>query len=153
VLASQSCLDGQHYVLADLHAPHHVWLRKGPINRPAACIIPRDEGSAMRHLASWRLDCRLMGASAPRASLLLLPTAFQRRRLSLLLAILDRFDAQEARPSMHELASELVYPRSDLPRGAAWKSSAERRRTRRLVEEAFALRDGGYRSLLRGSAD
>ncbi|MDD3799486.1 MAG: DUF2285 domain-containing protein [Novosphingobium sp.] len=35
-------------------------------------------------------------------------------------------------------------------RGNEWKSSAERRRTQRLIDEALALMDGGYRALLRG---
>ena len=145
--------DGLHCVLGDADGPHHVWLREGAAGHPPACIIPRDDGAPWRHLAAWRLDCRLGGRASPRASATLVPTLFQRRRLILLLAILDRLTRGEGAATMHGIASALVYPRHDLPRGPAWKDSNERRRTRRLVDEAIALRDGGYRHLLRGSAN
>jgi hypothetical protein len=44
----------------------------------------------------------------------------------------------------------LIYPKSATLTGAAWKGSPERRRTQRLSDEAVALMQGGYRSLLRG---
>lgn len=142
--------DGLHCVLGDADGPHHVWLRQGPSDCLPACIIPRAEDAQWRHLAAWRLDCRLGGRASPRGSATLAATPFQRRRLTLLLSILDRLARGDEAASMHRIAADLIYPRHDLPRGPAWKDSSERRRTRRLVDEAIAMRDGGYRHLLRG---
>jgi hypothetical protein len=145
--------DGLHCVLGDAGGPHHVWLREGVAGRPPACIVPRDDTAPLRHLAAWRLDCRLDGRASPRGCATLAPTPFQRQRLTLLLAILDRLASASAAPGMRGIAGELVYPRHDLPQGPAWKGSNERRRTRRLVDEAIALRDGGYVQLLRASGE
>ena len=79
------------------------------------------------------------------------PTAFQALRLHLLLDIIDALLAPgQARPSTHEVARRLVYPRLAIGRGAEWKASSERRRTQRLIDEALALMSGGYRALLQG---
>lgn len=68
--------------------------------------------------------------------------------------LLDILDAQlvpdEARPSTHEIAGRLIYPRLAIGRGAEWKASSERRRTQRLIDEALGLMNGGYRTLLQG---
>jgi hypothetical protein len=56
----------------------------------------------------------------------------------LLLSILDL--RGEGQVTSHEVARQLIYPRLDIGRGAAWKSSPERRRTQRLIREAEALR-------------
>ena len=53
-------------------------------------------------------------------------------------------------PTTHNIARRYVYPGMTIGRGSEWKSSAERRRTQRLIDEAFALMRGGYRTLLRG---
>ncbi|MGV7123078.1 DNA -binding domain-containing protein [Sphingopyxis sp. 550A] len=76
------------------------------------------------------------------------PTAYQARRLALLLSILDLRGG--APVTNHEVARRLIYPRLDFGRGAAWKSSPERRRTQRLIREAEAFAAGGYRALLAG---
>uniref|UniRef100_UPI00053F1A81 DNA -binding domain-containing protein n=1 Tax=Sphingomonas sp. Ant H11 TaxID=1564113 RepID=UPI00053F1A81 len=80
------------------------------------------------------------------------PTAFQRRRLDLLLDILDMLltPPSAPRPTSHEIARRLIYPGMTIGRGMEWKSSTERRRTQRLINEALALMHGGYRALLRG---
>jgi hypothetical protein len=117
------------------------------MDREQAFVIPRDAASAMRHRASMRLDSRLAGRASPRGTVALSPTRFQRQRLNLLIAILDALETSDGAVTMHGVASSVVYPRQTLPRGSAWKASNERRRTRRLVDEALALRDGGYRDL------
>ena len=78
------------------------------------------------------------------------PTSYQSQRLDLLLSILDLRGERDA--TSHEVARRLIYPRLDVGRGAAWKSSPERRRTQRLIREAEALAAGGYRALLAGRA-
>jgi hypothetical protein len=54
------------------------------------------------------------------------------------------------RPSSHAVARRVIYPGMTIGRGMDWKSSTQRRRTQRLIEEAFALMNGGYRLLLKG---
>lgn len=147
IRALQSTGDGLHCVLGDRDGPHHIWLRTADPDREQAFIVPRDRASSLRHRASLRLDSRLAGRASPRGCATLTATAFQRRRLTMLLGILDALAADGEAITMHRIASMLVYPRLSLPRGSAWKSSNERRRTRRLVDEAIALRDGGYRDL------
>src|SRR3546814_11960918 len=79
------------------------------------------------------------------------PTPFQQRRLNMLLDILDAVLGRERTGiTTHEIARCHVYPAMSIGRGNEWKSSAERRRTQRLIDEALALMNGGYRALLRG---
>lgn len=92
------------------------------------------------------LDHWLRGV--PTVSPVARPTAYQARRLALLLSILDL--RERAPVTSHEVARRLIYPCLDFGRGAAWKASPERRRTQRLIREAEALAAGGYRALLAG---
>lgn len=147
VQALRTTEDGLHCVLGDHDGPHHVWLRACATDREQVFVIPRDKASNLRHRASLRLDSRLAGRAGPRGCAPLSPTHFQRQRLNLLIAILDALETSGGAVTMHGVASSVVYPRQILPRGSAWKGSNERRRTRRLVDEALALRDGGYRDL------
>jgi len=87
-----------------------------------------------------------MATSSPTAA----PTSYQSQRLDLLLSILDLRGKRHV--TSHEVARRLIYPHLDIGRGAAWKSSPERRRTQRLIREAEALAAGGYRALLAGRA-
>ena len=69
----------------------------------------------------------------------------------MLLDILDAVLGRERTGiTTHEIAHRYVYPAMTIGRGSEWKSSAERRRTQRLIDEALALMNGGYRALLRG---
>ncbi|WP_348638147.1 DUF2285 domain-containing protein [Blastomonas fulva] len=79
------------------------------------------------------------------------PTEFQHQRLQLLCDILDLVAVSGAESlSTHELAFRRIYPGMTIGRGAEWKSSSHRRRTQRLIAEARALMNGGYRALLAG---
>lgn len=81
------------------------------------------------------------------------PTNYQRRRLELLLAILDsQLLPDGRRRTLRQLAQTIIYPRSDLGRAIEWKSSSERRHTQRLVSEAHHLMRQGYRALLQTGA-
>ena len=105
-----------------------------------------------RREAAWRLDRRLAGAAPRRQRPGCRPTAFQRNRLNLLLDILDMLQALGGRPTSHTVARSLVYPGMTVGRGVEWKSSSQRRRTQRLIDEARSLMNGGYRLLLRGES-
>lgn len=114
-------------------------------------MIVRDEAIDLRRAAAHRLDRRLVGAPPMRLPPGFAPTPFQRRRLGMLLDILDAvLDRERTGITSHEIARRHVYPGMTIGRGNEWKSSAERRRTQRLIDEALALMNGGYRVLLRG---
>lgn len=114
-------------------------------------MIPRDAGFELRLAAVERFDRRLAGVPPGHLPRGFSPTPFQRHRLSLLLDILDLASPDEgADATTYDIARAVIYPHMKLGRGKDWKSSTERRRTHRLIDEAFALRDGGYRALLHG---
>lgn len=81
------------------------------------------------------------------------PTDYQQHRLVLFLRILDRLvDPEKPHPALRNIAMDVVYPKSQFGRAIEWKSSSERRRTQRLVNEAKHLMRTGYRELLKGRA-
>lgn len=139
-------IGGYCYILPDRGAPRRIWLRSAPLGASLAAVIPFDGMTEIRIQAVHDLARWLQGApsSPPAAS----PTVYQAQRLDLLLAILDL--RADAKVTSHEVARRVVYPRMTIGRGAAWKASAERRRTQRLIREAEALAGGGYRALLKG---
>lgn len=131
--------DGRHIVLADTGGPHHIWLREICPGKPLAYVVPRGAAANARNVATWRLDRRLSGLPPGACPCGFIPTAFQAQRFALLLAILDAIqNAQKDRPTTHQIASTLLYPRLSLARGAAWKASSERRRTQRLIDETLS---------------
>lgn len=68
----------------------------------------------------------------------------------MLLDILDAAGTRDgAALTTYEIARRHVYARLQVGRGSEWKSSSQRRRTQRLIDEARALMEGGYRRLLR----
>lgn len=151
ILADRLLSDGRHLVLRDIDGFHHVWLRDTPPGAPLAYVIVRDAAIEMRRQAAWRLDRRLAGAPPLRKSGSFRPMPRQRRRLNLLLDILDLIEATGAPARSYDIALRLLYPDMAVRRGADWKSSNQRRRTMRLIEQARFLMRGGYRDLLRGT--
>jgi hypothetical protein len=148
--------DGRHLVLADADGPHRIWLRAPAAHGPLACLVPWDDALGQRLNAARRLERRLANEGAATPGGARRPTAFQRRRLGLLLDIVDALDPQPRhqsqpprQPTTYEIAFRFVYPRMTIGRGAEWKSSSERRRTQRLIKEAYALVESGYLRLLR----
>ncbi len=151
ILADHKLGDGRHLVLADVDGPHRLWVRDTTPGRPVAYVIARDASFDLRLAAVRRLDRRLAGAPPAKLPTGFRPTAFQRRRLSLLLDIIDMAkDRDDPDATTYDIARTLIYRNMSIGRGIHWRNSTQRRRTQRLMEEAFALRDGGYRALLRG---
>lgn len=142
--------DGRHMVLGDHGGPHHVWQRHVSNGRSLAYILVRDDAIETRRRAAQRLDRRLGGAPPSQRAGAFRPTPFQRRRLNLLLDILDLTQGSDERPTSYEIARCLIYRHATIRRGQEWKSSTERRRTLRLIGQARRLMTGDYRSLLRG---
>ncbi|MCW2387133.1 hypothetical protein M2333_000179 [Sphingobium sp. B11D3B] len=151
ILADRMLSTGRHLVLADLDGAHRLWIRDPGKGRPLAYVLPRDDVIDLRCTAIQRLDRRLAGAPPMRRAPGTMPSRFQRQRLSMLLDILDStLDRARTGVTTHEIARRHVYPAMTIGRGNEWKSSAERRRTQRLIDEATGLMNGGYRTLLRG---
>lgn len=147
LVADRRLSNGRHLVLADAGGRHRIWLRDATPGRPLAVVIPADDRYRLRSAIAVRLWRRVEGESGSQIPTGLTPTAFQRRRLVLLL---DLLDASLGGAKPREMARVLVYPHMPDLRSAAWKDSPERRRTRLLVTEARILMSGGYRRLLAG---
>lgn len=151
ILADRTLSTGRHLILGDVDGPHRLWVRDPLRGSTLAYVIVRDDAVDLRHAAAQRLDRRLAGAPPMRLPPGFAPTPFQRRRLGMLLDILDAVrDRERTGITTHEIARRHVYPAMTIGRGNEWKSSAERRRTQRLIDEALALMNGEYRALLRG---
>lgn len=128
-----------------------MWIRNSAKGSTLAYVIVPDDAVDSRYAAAQRFQRRLSGALAMHLPSGFAPTPFQRRRLGMLLDILDAvLDRERTMATTHQIARHHVYPGMTIGRGNEWKSSAERRRTQRLIDEALALMNGGYRALLRG---
>ncbi|QNG48941.1 DUF2285 domain-containing protein [Sphingobium yanoikuyae] len=150
ILVDRVLEDGRHMVLADGSGLHRLWLRPGPADRSLAYLVIRDDALVLRQAMVRRFEQRMTGARAGRAPPGLCPTPFQRQRLSMLLDILDAAGTRNgAALTTYEIARRHVYARLQVGQGSEWKSSSQRRRTQRLIDEARALMEGGYRRLLR----
>lgn len=69
-----------------------------------------------------------------------------------MLAILDHLvGATDKEVTIRSLAETFVFPGTGSGRSIEWKTSSSRRQTQRLVREAIAMTNGGYRKLLNGS--
>jgi hypothetical protein len=139
VRSPRQASDGLHGAVGEPPIP--VWIARGasPADHLGA-LIPFDDALPQRLAAVLRLWDALQGRAQPDVGL----TALQRRRLALALRAHDgHHDGQ----SYRDIAIGL-FGAARVPRGAAWKAHDLRARTMRLVADAIALRDGGYRALL-----
>lgn len=137
--------DGRHVVLQDRSGAHHLWLREMHPAMGLAAVIPLDETVLLRVAGLLRLQRHLAGkipGPIPRGWDL---TARLRQRLMLMVRALDGHQAQA---SYREIALALFGP-SAVAR-YPWKTSSVRGQTIRLVNDAVATMEGGYRKLLRG---
>jgi len=150
IVADRTLSDGRHLVLGDLDGFHHVWLRAPQAARSLAYVIVRDASIEIRRHAAWRLDRRLAGMRPLGKAGPLRPTPRQRRRLNLLLDILDLIEPPGSTATSYDVARHLLYPDMKIHRGADWKSSDQRRRTMRLIGQARRIMNRDYRDLLRG---
>jgi len=150
ILTDRVLSDGRHLVLGDLDGFHRIWLRDVSASQPLAYVIVRDAAIDLRLAAVQRLDRRLAGAPPLRTTNSFRPAPRPRRRLNLLLDILDVLHEPGGAKTSYDIARRLLYRDLQVARGMDWKSSTERRRTMRLVEQARSLMNGGYRGLLRG---
>lgn len=137
----------RHIILADPQGDHRLWLHgANAANRPAL-IIPLDAAFELRVEVMWRFYRRLRGRPAGPLPRTLQLTPLRRARLILLLHALD-YRLAGARP--RDIAAALVDAEEASLPAIEWKSSAARRKANRLISDALALMNGGYRKLLRG---
>lgn len=148
IVADHEARDGRHMVVANADAIHRLWLRELQPGTPLAVVIPTDFHFATRIAAVARFERRLSGVPCGHRPPEYRPTAFQRNRLFLLLNLLD---AETEGASRREMAFSFIY-RNSAPMGRAeWKSSSQRRRTHRMIDEAKHMMARGYRDLLLGN--
>ena len=151
LIAEQKLRTGHHLVLSDGENLHRLCLRTVQRERSLAFVIPCDQLAEVRLATSAVLNQAAGGRSFGEPVGLSVPTEFQRQRLELLCDILDLAVIPEGvRLTSHELACRRIYPGMTIGRGAEWKSSSQRRRTQRLICEARAMMNNGYRALLTG---
>lgn len=138
---------GAHHLVID-HGDlrHRLHILEPDLGAPLVILLApsRDPLRAACADAARRLIAGI--STAPGASAMR-PSALQRRRLALLLGVLDRACAGA---TTRAIGTGLVYPWLAQIGAQAWKSSSERRQVQRLIEQARALMQGGYRTLLSG---
>jgi hypothetical protein len=140
VSSPRQASDGLHGTVGEPPIP--VWIPRGASpNSHLGALIPFDDALPQRLGAVLRLWHALQGRVQSDPGL----TAQRRRRLVL---ALRAHDGHGDGHSYRDIAIGL-FGAARVPRGAAWKTHDLRARTMRLVADAIALRDGGYRALLR----
>ncbi len=141
--------DGSEYhsILADPDGDHYLWRPDGGSGRCLAVVLPLDDTADLRFEAIGRFLCRLRGRPGGPLPTGLQLTPMRRARLIQLLHTLD-YRLTGAGP--RAIAAALVDKDAASLPAIEWKSSAARRKANRLIRDAQALMNGGYRKLLRG---
>jgi hypothetical protein len=144
-LADRVNRDGRHLVLDDPQGMHHVWLLPRTLEAVPAVVIPLDADFPHRMAGALRFRRWLNGKPTPLPPRRLRLT--QRHRIRLVL-MLRAFDMRANDATYRQIAAHLFGAVSVSEHG--WKTLPVRGRAVRLVQDAKALIDGGYRDLLRG---
>lgn len=143
---------GRHVVLAGPGVRHRLLIVSCASAPRDGYLVPHDGLLSVRlaALTAFAADPRSPDTSAARA--VLTPSHYQRRRLALLLAILDRQQAGSGEPAtIRHVAQDLIYPGLVSGRAIDWKSSSHRRQAQRLLAAARRMMASGYRDLLKAS--
>ena len=137
---------GQHCIVNDADGLHSLWLEGEHPALPMAALVPLDETVLLRLAGLIRLKRRLDRRPAGP-----LPSAWQitARLRKRLLDMIRALDGHLEGASYRELARALYGP--EAVERFPWKTSSVRGQTIRLVADAVAMMDGGYRKLLRAS--
>ncbi len=139
-------------MLSDRQIRHRI-LIKPPASSVSGYVVSPDRWVRMRLDAIKAFDERTRPGRRATPNYSLKPSGYQKSRLTLLLKIIDALhqpgDGRFA--TLREIAKKVIYPNMDPGRAIEWKASSHRRQTQRLIAEARALVDGGYRFLLKGT--
>lgn len=142
--------EGRHLVL-DYRERRHRLLIMALRSAGSNYMVPCDLWLRTRLAAIEAFDASYRGHGRPKSNNALLPSAYQKHRLTLLVNILDAIHRSDNDvTTVREIAQRAVYLHMDLGRAIEWKSSSHRRQTQRLINEARYFVDGGYRLLLKG---
>lgn len=149
-LQDRTTSEGRHLILGDGRR-HHRILVLHPCSAGRGYLVAQDQWVRTRLAAIEAFDWSCRQSSNARSNDLLWPSPYQKRRLTLLLNILDTMHSPDSGvATTREVAQTVVYRSANLGRAIEWKSSPYRRQTQRLIKEARFLVDGGYRWLLKG---
>ena len=149
ILAEAETEAGRHIVLAGRRARHRLVMMHSA--ERDGYFVPGDRSIPIRLAARGAFHDR-RGRQASGSPAALKPTAYQRRRLALLLAILDRLEQPSRGPAtVRQITRDLLLPGLGYERAIEWKTSSHRRQAQRLIAEARRMMATGYRDLLRGS--
>lgn len=150
VLQDRITNEGRHLVLSGGRRRHRVLVTPTG-STGSGYLVPRDHWVRTRFAAIQAFDKSFPKSSHPKPNDLLLPSLYQKRRLTLLLDIFDTMHRPDSGvATTREVAQTVVYQNADLGRAIEWKSSSHRRQTQRLINEARIMVEGGYRWLLKG---
>lgn len=142
---------GRYLVLSIEGRFQRLLFRNYNSSHGVTCSVLTGPDFALRLAVLNSFNQALSGAGSGSSQICLMPTPFQQGRLNLMLRIIDYLNQEPARQApVREVARRIVYPHSHFANAAEWKASSERRRTQRLIDEAKALTEGGYLSLLHG---
>lgn len=140
---------GRHLVLDHKGLRHRLLLRPAGEGIVPSYILPAEGYFAVRHAALTAFHRQAEGSRSPARAGAAQPTPFQHHRFRLMLAALDaRRSADGSRPSLRQVASDLLGGGSSGERAIDWKTSSSRRHIQRLIAEGLQLVQGGYRNLL-----
>lgn len=140
---SRKCSDGLQQVLNSPNGRHRLWCTALAQGQSPAFLVPDDTMALVRSEGLHRFQLARIGRTAAAISSTISPTDYQRRRLTMMLAMLD---ARAVGARARDLAFGLVYRNSTPLEGADWKASGEKRHTLRLLRAALRLRAGGHRT-------
>lgn len=139
---------GRHLVLETRHGRHRLLVTRS--DAAPSYLLPADATAAIRLVATCAFHSVNAGDGSPSERPPLRPSPYQRHRLALLLAILDRIDDDGRElPTLRDLARDVVFPGLDGGSAIAWKTSSHRRQVQRLASEARRMALVGFRELLR----
>lgn len=146
LLTDLAGIDGRHVIVGDAAGEHRLWLRDPTPGRPLAAVIPLDKDFISRIASLLRFHRRLLGRAPgplPRGWPL---TTYRLTRLDLMLRALD---LRSTGATYRQIAVELGREEAARLPATEWKISAARSFVVRLVRDATAFANGGYRKLLR----
>lgn len=150
LLQDRATSKGRHLVLGDGRRCHRILILE-PCSAGSGYLVPQDQWIRTRLGAIEAFNRSFRQCRPAKSYDALIPTVYQKRRLSLLLNIFDVMHRSDNHfKTTRELAQSIIYRNADLGRAIEWKSSSHRRQTQRLINEARYLVKGGYRWLLKG---
>ena len=133
-------------IVNDADGPMSLWLKGERPALPMAALVPLDETVLLRLAGLMRLKRRLDRQPAgPLPSAWQITARLRKRLLDMIRALDGRLEGA----SYRQVAMALYGP--EAVARFPWKTSSVRGQTIRLVADAVAMMDGGYRKLLRAS--